>query len=102
MIFNAVTVFVIALLAVFASAILITVADGEDFLTALFETASAYNTVGMTLGITGGLHTVSKIILMLMMFCGRVGILTLTYSASLRRAKKESAVKYPSGDFIIG
>ena len=101
-IFNAVTVFVIALLAVFASAILITVADGVDFLTALFETASAYNTVGMTLGITGGLHTVSKIILMLMMFCGRVGILTLTYSASLRRAKKESAVKYPSGDFIIG
>ena len=101
-ILNALCVFIIAIMAIFTSSVVISVVDDVDFLTALFETSSAYNTVGMTLGITSGLHTASKIILMLMMFCGRVGILTLTYSAYLRRAKKESAVKYPSGDFIIG
>lgn len=101
-IFNALCVFFIAIMAVFTSSVVISVLDNVDFLTALFETSSAYNTVGMTLGITTTLHAASKIILMLMMFCGRVGILTLTYSAHLRRAKKESAVKYPSGDFIIG
>lgn len=101
-ILNALCVCVIAIMAAFTSSVVISVVDNVDFLTALFETSSAYNTVGMTLGITSGLHVASKIILMLMMFCGRVGILTLTYSAYLRRAKKESTVKYPSGSFIIG
>ena len=101
-ILNALCIFIIAIMAVFTSSVVISVSDKVDFLTALFETSSAYNTVGMTLGITSALNAVSKIILMMMMFCGRVGILTLTYSAHLRRAKKESAVKYPSGDFIIG
>lgn len=49
-------------------------------LTCLFETGSAVGTVGLTLGITPGLHQSSRIVLMLLMFLGRVGALTLVYA----------------------
>ena len=46
----------------------------------LFETASAVGTVGLSLGITSSLHAVSKLILIMLMFFGRVGSLTLVYA----------------------
>ena len=56
-------------------------------LTCLFESASAIATVGLTLGITPSLCVASKIILMLMMFFGRIGVLTLVYATT-------SGIKY--------
>ena len=56
-------------------------------LTCLFESASAIATVGLTLGITPSLCVASKIILMLMMFFGRIGVLTLIYATT-------SGIKY--------
>ena len=50
-------------------------------LTCLFETGSAIGTVGLTLGITTKLSMLSKVILMMLMFFGRVGGLTLIYAA---------------------
>lgn len=50
-------------------------------LTCLFETGSAIGTVGLTLGITSSLSLISRIILMILMFFGRVGGLTLIYAA---------------------
>lgn len=55
--------------------------------TCLFESASAIATVGLTLGITPSLCVASKIILMLMMFFGRIGVLTLVYATT-------SGIKY--------
>ena len=49
-------------------------------LTCMFETASAVATVGLTLGITPGLTVFSKCLLMVLMFIGRVGGLTLIYA----------------------
>ncbi len=54
--------------------------EGLPLLTCMFETGSAVGTVGLTLGITPGLHQSSRIILMLLMFLGRVGALTLVYA----------------------
>ncbi len=51
--------------------------DNVGLKEALFETASAIGTVGITLGITGSLGTASHLILILLMFFGRVGGLTL-------------------------
>lgn len=62
------------------SAIIISRVEGIPMLTCLFETASAVGTVGLTLGITPGLHAVSRILLMLLMYAGRVGGLTLIYA----------------------
>ena len=68
-------------LALFAvgSAVLARV-EGQPLLTCMFETGSAVGTVGLTLGITPGLHRVSRIVLMILMFLGRVGTLTLVYA----------------------
>ena len=54
--------------------------ENLPILTCLFETASAIGTVGLTLGITPGLSLASKIILMMLMFFGRVGGLTLIFA----------------------
>ena len=50
-------------------------------LTCLFETASAVGTVGLTRGVTPDLGSISRTILILLMYIGRVGGLTLIFSA---------------------
>ncbi len=59
------------------------------FLDCLFEIASAIGTVGLTTGITPLLHTPTKLILIFLMYFGRVGCLTLIY-ALLPRIKETS------------
>lgn len=61
--------------------IIISRTEQLPLLTCLFETGSAVGTVGLTLGITSTLSMGSKILLMLLMFLGRVGGLTLIYAA---------------------
>lgn len=63
------------------SGIVISRIEGIPLLTCLFETGSAVGTVGLTLGITTTLSFPSRLILMLLMFFGRVGALTLIYAA---------------------
>ena len=55
--------------------------EGLPLLTCMFESASAIGTVGLTLGITPALGNVSRFILILLMFMGRVGGLTLIFAA---------------------
>ncbi len=55
--------------------------ESIPLLTCLFETGSAVGTAGLTLGITGRLSIISKVILMILMFLGRVGGLTFIYAA---------------------
>ena len=65
----------------FTSGIIISRVEDIPLLTCLFETGSAVGTVGLTLGITSGLSAVSRVILMILMFFGRVGGLTMIYAA---------------------
>jgi len=60
----------------------ISICENLPMLICLFETASAIGTVGLTLGITPSLGIISRIVLMLLMFFGRVGCLTLVFAAS--------------------
>lgn len=66
----------------------------------LYETASAIGTVGLTLGITVELEPFSKIILILLMYFGRVGALTLIFAAVSKNAKKY--VKFPQENVNMG
>lgn len=66
----------------------------------LFETASAIGTVGMTTGITRSICSVSKAVLIFLMYCGRIG--SLTFALSLRGNKHEPAVKQPVEQVMIG
>ena len=66
----------------------------------LFETASAVGTVGLTLGITPELHMLSRLILILLMFSGRVGGLTLIFAAFSGTRKR--AALLPQEKIAVG
>ena len=70
-----------------------------DLLDLLFESISAVATVGLSTGITPELSTISKIVIMITMFIGRVGGLTLL---SLWTKKGKKYVSYPTEDILIG
>lgn len=78
---NAATILVLYVFLFFFSAIIISRIENLPLLTCMYETASAVGTVGITLGITPALSVVSKIILIILMFFGRVGGLTLIFAA---------------------
>lgn len=65
----------------FGGAVFISTYENLPLVSCLFETASAVGTVGLTLGITPQLHIPSQIVLITLMYLGRVGGLTLIYAA---------------------
>lgn len=78
---NASTLFLLYLILFLTGGVLICGLDGVGLEAALFEAASAIGTVGLSLGITPHLSTASRFILILLMYFGRVGGLTLLYAA---------------------
>lgn len=72
----------------------------ESFIDLLYESASAFGTAGLTTGVTQRIGSLSKIILMVTMYLGRVGPLTIVLA--LMRKKKKSLYKYPEGKILIG
>lgn len=78
----------------------ISVYEGLPLLECLYEAASAVGTVGLTLGITPKLHIVSQFILIILMYLGRVGGLTLIY-AVLSKKKKGNA-RLPLEKITVG
>ncbi len=68
----------------------------------LYEVISAISTVGVTAGITPYLNIFSKIIVMLLMFFGRVGVLTVTYAVLKTQSAKNSTLDYPEINMPIG
>ena len=77
---NAATIAMLYFMLFFFGGITISVYEGLPLLTCLYETASAVGTVGLTLGVTPGLHILSRVILIVLMYFGRVGGLTLIYA----------------------
>ena len=65
-----------------------------------FEVFSAIGTVGMSTGITRSLNLASRIIIMLLMFCGRVG--SLSFALTFLQKKKDPPVYYPAEEISVG
>lgn len=80
--------------------IIISVVEGLPILTCMFETASAIGTVGLTLGITTSLSTVSRLILIFLMYLGRVGGLTIIFATV--KSTHNGNGKYPLEKITIG
>ena len=68
----------------------------------VFEVASAFGTVGLTTGITPLLSTASRLILIFMMYVGRVGLLTLVVALAMRSRKDDANIRYPEERFMVG
>ena len=97
---NASTLFMMYLILPMFSAALISKVDRLPFGTCFFETVSAVGTVGLSLGITPSLSLFSHLILILLMFVGRVGGLTLVYAAI--KSKKPNGAQWPVEKIIVG
>lgn len=97
---NAYSIFIIYLLIVILAEMILLVIEPFDSLDILFEIVSAIGTVGLTIGITPELATISKLIIISLMFIGRVGPITIAYS--LHKKEKDTNVKYPATDIMVG
>ena len=84
----------------FFGGLLISRVEGLPLLTCLFETASAVGTVGVTMGITPQLSQLSRAVLIALMYCGRVGALTLVFAALSE--SRGSAARLPKEKLIVG
>lgn len=97
---RAFAIIALSLLVIGLSIFLIASFDPEkDLLTIAFESFSAYSTVGLSLGITSALSTPSKIVIIFVMFIGRVSMLTILIAIMKKVAYKD--YRYPSEDILI-
>ena len=101
LIYKAFTLFFIGGVLVMGSTMLLSYTEkGASFLSVLYETASAFGTAGLTVGLTQQLTEVGKVLIMIMMYLGRVGPLTVVLS--LMKNKRNNGVRYPEGKILIG
>lgn len=78
---KAMTILIYSLIVVFIGTLMLFLSDGDkEFLALLFEAVSAYGTVGLSTGITSELSLTGQIVLMILMFIGRIGPLALAYT----------------------
>ena len=98
---NTVAVLMMYVLLFLGGGLIISRLEGLPLLSCLFETASAVATVGLTLGITSDLGMVSRGILILLMYIGRVGGLTLIFAA-LSGSRRGNTAKLPQEKLTIG
>ncbi|MDD3021900.1 MAG: TrkH family potassium uptake protein [Alphaproteobacteria bacterium] len=89
----------ISLMLIITSLFLITLTNNQNFLDLLFEVCSAFGTVGLSRGITADLDGFGQTFIILIMFFGRVGPLTLGFFLATRSAPR---VKYPSDQVLFG
>ncbi|MBD2868143.1 TrkH family potassium uptake protein [Paenibacillus arenilitoris] len=99
-IFKALTITMLCLGLVIVVTMLLSMLEDHSFLVILFEATSAFATVGLSLGLTPELSEAGKIIIILTMFAGRLGPLTLAYALG-PRAEKE-LYRHPEGKITIG
>ncbi len=100
---RAVSIIVVQLFLVIVGTAALSYASELDMMTALYEVASASGTVGVSLGVTPVLGVFSRILIMILMYFGRVGILTITYAVTVNLSNKNTAgITYPEANMLVG
>lgn len=97
---TAIAIFVLYLGLALGSGVAISAIEGADIVTCLFETFSAVATVGLSLSLSPTLSVASKIIVICLMFIGRVGGLTVLFSLSGKTDKPVG--RYPAENITVG
>ncbi|MDF2658686.1 MAG: synthase subunit [Paenibacillus sp.] len=99
-IYKAITLTILALFLVVFMTMLLSTTEDHSFLMILFEVTSAFGTVGLSMGLTPELTAFGKIIIMITMFAGRLGPITLAYA--LQPKTERELYRHPEGKIIIG
>ena len=98
---NAITIFITMVTLAFIGATVISATSPVDFADSLYEAVSALGTVGLSAGVTPKLSLPAKIMIMIFMYFGRVGILTLSVGF-LKKKPAGERFRYANTDLLIG
>jgi trk system potassium uptake protein TrkH len=87
-------------LVVFVTMVLSITEPNISFMDVFFESTSAFGTVGLSMGITPGLSKISRIVVTMTMFAGRVG--PLTFALAMAQKQRKSLYKHPEEKVMVG
>lgn len=91
-----------AILVALITSVIVSIQPDFHFLDILYETTSAFGTVGLSLGATPSLNNISKLLITLTMFLGRVGPLSFAVALTLKSSKRASELVYPEAKILVG
>jgi Trk-type K+ transport system membrane component len=98
---KSVVVFMLSLLMCFACVIFLTATEDVSLISIIVEVTSAFGTTGLSLGITSELSVIGKLIIALLMFIGRIGML-YTLLLFIPKETRDLGYEYPTEKIIIG
>ncbi len=98
---KAVSVMCMSFVIMFISTVLLAAVTEADMLAIVYETVSATATVGLTRNLTGSLDLWGKLIIIVTMYLGRIGPISLAVAFSTQK-EKQNIIKYPSEDISVG
>ena len=98
---NAITIFMVMVGLSFIGGTFICATSPVDFADGLYEAVSAIGTVGLTTGITPDLRPAAKIMIIIFMYFGRVGVLTISFGF-LKKKPAGERFRYANTDLLIG
>ena len=103
-ILRALTVIMLGFTIVFVMLMVLSVTEDASFVDILFEVVSAFATVGLTLGITSQLSVIGKILIIIMMFIGRLGPITMGVALMVKQGKmkEKGSIQYPEEKILVG
>ena len=102
---RALTIVMISVSVVVVVVSILSMTEALPFMDIVFETISAFATVGTTLGITSKLSLIGKLIIIVVMFIGRLGPITIAMALTLRQNDKEknkASIEYPEEKIMVG
>jgi trk system potassium uptake protein TrkH len=99
-VYKAVTLALLGIAFVLTMGSLLALSEGVPFVPALFEVTSAFGTVGLSTGLTPHLSPVGRILVMVTVFTGRVGLLTMAFA--LTRRQRPADFRYPEERVYVG
>lgn len=104
-VYKAFAVVVVGMVIVLTCTIILSITEsgaGVPFEYYLYEAASAFGTVGLSLGLTQKLTAIGKIVVAITMYFGRVGPLTILVALAIRKKKVNNSVRYPEDKILVG
>lgn len=99
---KALTLFFLSLFICTASVFILTITEDLDLVQLMFEVISAFGTVGLSTGITPELTVGGKLVIICLMFIGRIGIMTILFSLYGKSNKQTLKIKYPEEVIMLG
>lgn len=101
-IYRSLSVAIISMLLIIFTVTILSLTEAASFIEVFFEATSAFGTVGLSLGITPQLSSIGKVMIIITMFAGRVGPLTLAFALAQRQRKGRGKLKYPEEKILVG